>query len=226
MTSTPSVVVVGAGALGLCTAYHLADRGVDVTVIERDHVAGASSGLSVGIIETQYLDPLAIEIRVESMRFFTELERSRRARRHAQRVPAPRAPGGRHGGVRAERRDAAVAGRRRLPRPRARRAAPADPGPALRRPRRRPLRAERRLHRRPPVLQRPGRRCDRPGRPRAAGYRARRLRSAARRSEPAPDEPGRPRVRRRGECGRRLGAPRRRHPRRAGSRSCRSGTRR
>ena len=74
MTRSPSVVVVGAGALGLCTAWHLTDRGVtDVTVIERDHVAGASSGLSVGIIETQYLDPLAIAIRVESMRFFTEL---------------------------------------------------------------------------------------------------------------------------------------------------------
>jgi len=77
MTRSPSVVVVGAGALGLCTAYHLVDRGAgDVTVIERGRVAGASSGLSVGIIETQYLDPLAIEIRVESMRFFTELERS------------------------------------------------------------------------------------------------------------------------------------------------------
>jgi sarcosine oxidase subunit beta len=77
VTDAPSVVVVGAGALGLCTAYQLTARGVtDVTVIERSHVAGASSGLSVGIIETQYLDPLAIEIRVESMRFFAELERS------------------------------------------------------------------------------------------------------------------------------------------------------
>jgi sarcosine oxidase subunit beta len=72
-----SVVIVGAGALGLCTAWHLTERGVtDVTVIERGHVAGASSGLSVGIIETQYLDPLAIEVRVESMRSFAVLERS------------------------------------------------------------------------------------------------------------------------------------------------------
>ena len=71
----PSVVVVGGGALGLSTAFHLADRGAtDVTVIERRGIAGASSGLSVGIIETQYLDPLAIAIRVESMRFFTGLE--------------------------------------------------------------------------------------------------------------------------------------------------------
>ena len=77
MTDSAQVVVVGAGALGLCTAYHLTERGVtDVVVIERHHVAGASSGLSVGIIETQYLDPLAIQIRVESMRFFAGFERS------------------------------------------------------------------------------------------------------------------------------------------------------
>lgn len=75
----PSVVVIGAGALGLCTAYHLTELGVArVTVVERDHPASASSGLSVGIIETQYLDRLAIEIRALSMRFFDSLERSGR----------------------------------------------------------------------------------------------------------------------------------------------------
>src|SRR3954462_5852578 len=72
-----SVVVVGAGALGLATAWHVTERGAaDVTVIERGTIAGASSGLSVGIIETQYLDPLAIAVRVESMRAFGELERT------------------------------------------------------------------------------------------------------------------------------------------------------
>ena len=129
MTRSPSVVVVGAGALGLCTAWHLTDRGVtDVTVIERDHVAGASSGLSVGIIETQYLDPLAIEIRVESMRFFTGLERSGAlaiTRNGYLRLGHQRR---RHGGVRAERRGAADARRDRLSRPRAGRSAPAGPG--------------------------------------------------------------------------------------------------
>jgi sarcosine oxidase subunit beta len=75
VSALPSVVVVGAGALGLSTAHQLVGRGVtDVTVIERRHVASASSGLSVGIIETQYLDPLAIAIRVESMRSFSALE--------------------------------------------------------------------------------------------------------------------------------------------------------
>jgi sarcosine oxidase subunit beta len=72
----PEVAVVGAGALGLCTAFHLTELGVEtVTVLDRGQVAGASSGLSVGILETQYLEPLAIEIRVRSMDFFRRLER-------------------------------------------------------------------------------------------------------------------------------------------------------
>jgi sarcosine oxidase subunit beta len=76
--SMPEVVVIGAGALGLCTAHELLERGVaDVTVLEARHVAGGSSGLSVGIIETQYLDPLAIELRIWSMRAFAALERNR-----------------------------------------------------------------------------------------------------------------------------------------------------
>jgi sarcosine oxidase subunit beta len=71
-----SVAVVGGGALGLCTAFQLTELGVgDVTVLERAQVASASSGLSVGIIETQYLDPLAIEIRVRSMELFRRLAR-------------------------------------------------------------------------------------------------------------------------------------------------------
>ncbi len=74
-SSSPHVAVIGAGALGLATAYHLTELGVDtLTVIDRGQIAGASSGLSVGIVETQYLDPLAIEVRVRSMEFFRRLE--------------------------------------------------------------------------------------------------------------------------------------------------------
>ena len=70
------MVVVGAGAIGLCMAFELHELGVgDVTVIEKRHVASASSGLAVGIIETQYLDPVPIAIRAYSMEFFSRLER-------------------------------------------------------------------------------------------------------------------------------------------------------
>src|SRR3954469_10512705 len=76
MTEPPSVVVVGAGAIGLCPAFELHELGVrDVTILEKRHVASASSGLAVGIIETQYLDPVPIAIRAYSMEFFSRLER-------------------------------------------------------------------------------------------------------------------------------------------------------
>jgi sarcosine oxidase, subunit beta len=78
VSAHPSVIVVGAGALGLCTAHALAEAGArDVTVIDGRHVAGGSSGVSVGILETQYLDPLAIELRVSSLELFARLERER-----------------------------------------------------------------------------------------------------------------------------------------------------
>ncbi len=70
------VVVIGGGAVGLATAFFLSERGVkDVTVLEADYVASASSGLSVGIIETQYMKPLDIRLRVRAMEFFKRLER-------------------------------------------------------------------------------------------------------------------------------------------------------
>jgi sarcosine oxidase, subunit beta len=78
MTEAPTVVVVGGGALGLCTALELTELGVTaVTVLEREHPGFGSSGLSVGIVETQYLDPMAIAIRVYGMEFFARLERER-----------------------------------------------------------------------------------------------------------------------------------------------------
>jgi sarcosine oxidase, subunit beta len=71
----PSVCVVGAGAIGLASALALTRRGAgQVTVLEARHVAAGSSGLSVGIVETQYLQPLEIELRVRSMALFDELE--------------------------------------------------------------------------------------------------------------------------------------------------------
>jgi sarcosine oxidase, subunit beta len=71
----PAVCVVGAGAIGLCSALELAQRGADVVVVESRHPAAGSSGLSVGMIETQYLEPLDIELRVRSMQVFDRLER-------------------------------------------------------------------------------------------------------------------------------------------------------
>ena len=74
-TSGPRVVVVGAGALGLSTAWHLVRAGHrDVTVLEGTHVAAGSSSRSVGMVETQYLDPYEIAMRAYGRRVVDQLE--------------------------------------------------------------------------------------------------------------------------------------------------------
>jgi sarcosine oxidase, subunit beta len=76
MSDQPTVCIIGAGASGLASAVQLTRRGVaDVVVLEANHVAAGTSGLSVGIIETQYVEPLDIELRVRAMDFFRWLER-------------------------------------------------------------------------------------------------------------------------------------------------------
>src|SRR5690554_4270327 len=44
------VVVIGGGITGLSTALHLAESGVDVTLIEAGNIAGGGSGRSVGFV--------------------------------------------------------------------------------------------------------------------------------------------------------------------------------
>jgi sarcosine oxidase, subunit beta len=72
----PSVAVIGGGAVGLSTAWHLVEAGVtDVTVLEAgESVAGGSSSRSAGFIESQYVDPLDIELRARSMHAFRRLQ--------------------------------------------------------------------------------------------------------------------------------------------------------
>ena len=60
------VVIIGGGAVGASTAYHLAQRGQrNVLVLERDALAAGSTGRSVGGIRAQF----ATEANVEIMRY-------------------------------------------------------------------------------------------------------------------------------------------------------------
>jgi sarcosine oxidase subunit beta len=73
---TISVVIVGGGAVGLSTAWHLVGRGItDVTVLEATDLAAGSSSRSAGFVECQYVDPLDIELRARSMHVFRRLQR-------------------------------------------------------------------------------------------------------------------------------------------------------
>ncbi|OJT42216.1 NAD(P)/FAD-dependent oxidoreductase [Serratia plymuthica] len=50
------MIVVGAGIMGASIAYHLASRGIKVTVIDKDHPAAGATGSSFGWIHTTVSD--------------------------------------------------------------------------------------------------------------------------------------------------------------------------
>ena len=73
MTAPPSsadVVVVGGGAVGTSIAFHLAEAGVDVCLLERDQLAGGSTSRAAGGIRAQFSDPLNIAIGLRSIEAF------------------------------------------------------------------------------------------------------------------------------------------------------------
>jgi glycine/D-amino acid oxidase-like deaminating enzyme len=72
---TPSVAVVGAGAVGLTAAVDLARWGLDVTVFDKSGVAAGSTGRAAGIVYDAYAEDVDAELAtraVERFRGFSE----------------------------------------------------------------------------------------------------------------------------------------------------------
>jgi sarcosine oxidase, subunit beta len=69
------VVVVGAGIIGAACAYHLADRGLTVTVLERDDSpATGSTGLSAAGVRVQFVEPVNVALSLASIHAYREFE--------------------------------------------------------------------------------------------------------------------------------------------------------
>ncbi|HYI75806.1 MAG TPA: FAD-binding oxidoreductase [Gaiellaceae bacterium] len=71
LPASADVVVVGGGVIGTSTAFHLAEAGVDVCLLERDALAGGSTSRAAGGIRAQFSDPLNIAIGLRSIEAFT-----------------------------------------------------------------------------------------------------------------------------------------------------------
>ena len=65
MTQLPSSVpylVIGAGVHGLSTAWHLAERGEQVLVVDKTGVAAGASGIACGVVRNNYFQPAMSEL--------------------------------------------------------------------------------------------------------------------------------------------------------------------
>ena len=73
MTTLPKraeAVVVGGGAVGTSIAFHLAEAGVEVCLLERDALSSGSTSRAAGGVRTQFSDPLNIAIGVRAVEAF------------------------------------------------------------------------------------------------------------------------------------------------------------
>ncbi|MDX6511370.1 MAG: hypothetical protein QOE36_874 [Gaiellaceae bacterium] len=75
MTDSAEVVVVGGGAVGASTAYHLTQLGItDVVLLERDTLAAGSTSKSAGGIRAQFADELNVRIALRAIDKFERFE--------------------------------------------------------------------------------------------------------------------------------------------------------
>jgi glycine/D-amino acid oxidase-like deaminating enzyme len=67
-------VVIGGGCMGASTAFHLARRGLDVVLLERDHVGAGATGHSGAIVRQHYETRVGIRLARDSLAFFSRFE--------------------------------------------------------------------------------------------------------------------------------------------------------
>lgn len=71
LPASADVVVVGGGVIGTSIAFHLAEAGTDVCLLERNALASGSTSRAAGGIRAQFSDPLNIALGLQSIEAYT-----------------------------------------------------------------------------------------------------------------------------------------------------------
>lgn len=75
LPGSAEVVVIGGGVVGVSTAFHLAEAGVQVLLLERDELGSGSTCKAAGGVRAQFSDPVNIELGQRSLRAFEDFAR-------------------------------------------------------------------------------------------------------------------------------------------------------
>ncbi len=75
LPDSAAVVIVGGGVIGTSAAFHLAEAGVDVMLIERAQLGSGSTCRAAGGVRTQFSDVLNIELAKRSLAAFVDFNR-------------------------------------------------------------------------------------------------------------------------------------------------------
>jgi sarcosine oxidase subunit beta len=70
LPASASVVIVGGGVMGISAAFHLAEAGVDVVLVERAELGSGSTSRAAGGVRAQFSDALNIQIAQRSLEAF------------------------------------------------------------------------------------------------------------------------------------------------------------
>ena len=68
-----SVVVIGGGVVGCSTAFHLAEAGVDVLLVERDSLGSGSSSKAAGGVRACFSDPVNVALGKRSLALLADV---------------------------------------------------------------------------------------------------------------------------------------------------------
>jgi glycine/D-amino acid oxidase-like deaminating enzyme len=71
-----SVVVIGGGIIGVCTAYFLAAKGVPVTLCEKGEIAAEQSSRNWGWCRKMGRDPREVPLAIEALRLWHDMNRA------------------------------------------------------------------------------------------------------------------------------------------------------